>query len=1164
MTNQYYNPTVVAVPATTVRSAQFNNNNDSINQGFDKLPAPSDLFTDRQNFGTATSPTTNIYVLTINAAVVTALVDGAIVRFRAPAANTGPAQLNLNNLGLKQIRTQQNEALQANDIPMDANITVIYNQTGDFWQLDTSLTAVAQFAENAENSATAAAGSATAAAGSATSASTSATNAAASETAAAGSVTAAALSETNAAASATSAANSFDQINSIQTLAVLPWTQGTTATNPLQRYAFEFNLYIAPTASTSSPISLGASPIGDANWTSWSDPLRFFAYEETTTTAKTVFDVGQTIDSIADVYLDTNLQNTSAYSFTTGQQTVTFNQSVPSGTYVKIWVGRVKDAYVEELRSFRDQAETSATEAAGSATGASGSATAAAASATAASGSETNAATSETSAANSATAASQSETNAAGSSNTALSAAGSATASQTAAALSETNAATSETNAANSATAASGSATSASGSATTAQASATAAETAETNAQGSATAAAGSATSANTSANNAATSETNAGNSATAAAGSATAAAGNATSASTSATNAAASETAAATSETNAATSESNADTSAMNAQASATSASGSASSATMSAANAATSETNAGTSAGSASTSASSASTSATSAANSATAAAGSATSAANSATDAANSASVTFRAGGTFTPVAGTEYPSTSGLVSPTIFIITFPVATNTYTFTTGDLNGTTVRSQDQILYTPATTTFSFIPSSTAASVSSVNGMTGAVTITAAGLNALPNTVTINGVLVSSNPTFTATTTTVGMVELATSTETSTGTDTARAVTPAGLSARTATTSRTGLVELATVAETQAGTDANRAVTPATLNARTATETRTGIAEIATEAEVTAGTDNSRLVTPLRLAGRLAAILATYVQAAADTVFSGSNVYTGLNRFDGTVPDTLVNRGVHLGRRGNAAHIQLQSQSNANPFIDFARNLNVNFDMRIECNTANNLNITGGTLTIDSNTVWHQGNDGAGSGLDADLLDGVSGTQFARRDIENSYAGRQRFSGEAFFDGTVPATQNQRGVYIGRSGNGGHIQLTGNSNNNVWIDFARSVNTDFDMRIECIAANQLNIAGGDLLVAGSIVWTSGNDGSGSGLDADTVDGIQASSFLRRDLTQTSAVRQQTRIDSVSSETLRLANATSGWNFISVSAGTTANFWNKYFPHGI
>lgn len=68
-------------------------------------------------------------------------------------------------------------------------------------------------------------------------------------------------------------------------------------------------------------------------------------------------------------------------------------------------------------------------------------------------------------------------------------------------------------------------------------------------------------------------------------------------------------------------------------------------------------------------------------------------------------------------------------------------------------------------------------------------------------------------------------------------------------------------ATTSALGVVQLATSAEVQDGTDANKAVTPATLSGRTATETRTGIAEIATQAETDAGTDDARIVTPLKL---------------------------------------------------------------------------------------------------------------------------------------------------------------------------------------------------------------------------------------------------------------------------------------------------------------
>lgn len=68
-------------------------------------------------------------------------------------------------------------------------------------------------------------------------------------------------------------------------------------------------------------------------------------------------------------------------------------------------------------------------------------------------------------------------------------------------------------------------------------------------------------------------------------------------------------------------------------------------------------------------------------------------------------------------------------------------------------------------------------------------------------------------------------ASTTEQGIVELATNTETQTGSDTQRAITPAGLSSRTATTTRTGLIELATQTEVNTATDNTRAVTPLTM---------------------------------------------------------------------------------------------------------------------------------------------------------------------------------------------------------------------------------------------------------------------------------------------------------------------------------------------------
>ncbi len=130
-------------------------------------------------------------------------------------------------------------------------------------------------------------------------------------------------------------------------------------------------------------------------------------------------------------------------------------------------------------------------------------------------------------------------------------------------------------------------------------------------------------------------------------------------------------------------------------------------------------------------------------------------------------------------------------------------------------------------------------------------------------------------------------------GKVELATNTECTTGTDTTRAVTPAGLAAAIAaagaapppdaSTTVKGIVELATNAECTTGTDAVRAVTPAGLAAAiaaavvAATTTVAGKVELATNSECTTGTDTVRAVTP---AGLAAAIAAAAVGAATTSV--------------------------------------------------------------------------------------------------------------------------------------------------------------------------------------------------------------------------------------------------------------------------------------------
>jgi hypothetical protein len=63
------------------------------------------------------------------------------------------------------------------------------------------------------------------------------------------------------------------------------------------------------------------------------------------------------------------------------------------------------------------------------------------------------------------------------------------------------------------------------------------------------------------------------------------------------------------------------------------------------------------------------------------------------------------------------------------------------------------------------------------------------------------------------------------IGMIQIASSTEITTGTDWSKAITPAGLVSRISTTAQIGLISLATEAEVITATEANKAVTPATL---------------------------------------------------------------------------------------------------------------------------------------------------------------------------------------------------------------------------------------------------------------------------------------------------------------------------------------------------
>lgn len=202
-------------------------------------------------------------------------------------------------------------------------------------------------------------------------------------------------------------------------------------------------------------------------------------------------------------------------------------------------------------------------------------------------------------------------------------------------------------------------------------------------------------------------------------------------------------------------------------------------------------------------------------------------------------------------------------------------------------------------------------------------------------------------------------------------------------------------------------------------------------------------------------------------------------------------------------------------------------------------------------------GQLTINGNKVWHAGNDGSGSGLDADLLDGKDSSFFTNAsNLASGIVPVARLSGTYSIDISGNAATATNANYATSAGNadtvdgkhasdfalsghthGQYVQksgdtMTGNlsfnspsnvgivGNPNTWtkidpngqrfiVTIPGSL-TDGNPNFPVIDLERTDNwqhlwelkANGDMTVRGNPVWHAGNDGHGSGLDADTLDG--------------------------------------------------------------
>jgi len=198
----------------------------------------------------------------------------------------------------------------------------------------------------------------------------------------------------------------------------------------------------------------------------------------------------------------------------------------------------------------------------------------------------------------------------------------------------------------------------------------------------------------------------------------------------------------------------------------------------------------------------------------------------------------------------------------------------------------------------------------------------------------------------------------------------------------------------------------------------------------------------------------------------------------------------------------------------------------------------------------------------IFHSGNDGSGSGLDADTVDGIQGSQFIRSDTSDVATGPLYVDGSTkglivvgssaknadTYDAERPTLQLRDGMYPhltldSRLNNAGAVST--NANHGPVFSFVSALgSTGFrrwgmgtaakdagalsfgywdnnDNPHYCMGGtagytstgSKMWLATSGVLstTAQGTLWGSSNDGSGSGLDADTVDGIQGASILQK-----------------------------------------------------
>ena len=157
------------------------------------------------------------------------------------------------------------------------------------------------------------------------------------------------------------------------------------------------------------------------------------------------------------------------------------------------------------------------------------------------------------------------------------------------------------------------------------------------------------------------------------------------------------------------------------------------------------------------------------------------------------------------------------------------------------------------------------------------------------------------------------------------------------------------------------------------------------------------------------------------------------------------------------------------------------------------------------------------------HKGNDGSGSGFDADSVDGIAGSSFLRSDTDDTFSGGLVSSSRD--EGIFGTYDSYKTDHIWSMGTGYKNHSSGTNFGNLYGLAYKHTNNSTGgtmggshQMVWCGNGESKGAIGYSCVwhrtamkvtTSNHLVWHAGNDGSGSGLDADLWDGDQKSTYL-------------------------------------------------------